>query len=72
MDFCGLREKVSALNNSLSGMNKAGQKQVKKLQEEYLPHLAKYESQLEDRNSFSKTDKDTTFMHKKRAIETRL
>ena len=53
-------------------MNKAGQKQVKKLQEEYLPHLAKYESQLEDRNSFSKTDKDTTFMHKKRAIETRL
>ena len=61
MDSCGLREKVSALNKRLSGMNKAEQKQVKKLQEEYLPRLAKYESQLEklgDRNSFSKTDED--------------
>ncbi len=28
-------------------MNKAEQKQVKKLQEEYLPRLDKYESQLE-------------------------
>ena len=42
-------------------MNKAEQKQIKKLQEEYLLRLAKYESQLEklgDRNSFSKTDED--------------
>ena len=49
-------------------MNKAEQKQVKKLQEEYLPRLAKYESQLEklgDRNSFSKTDEDATFMRMK-------
>ena len=68
MDSCGLREKVSALNKRLSGMNKAEQKQVKKLQEEYLPRLAKYESQLEklgDRNSFSKTDEDATFMRMK-------
>lgn len=39
-----------------------------KLQEEYLPRLAKYESQLdklEDRNSFSKTDEDATFMRMK-------
>ena len=49
-------------------MNKAEQKQIKKLQEEYLPRLAKYESQLEklgDRNSFSKTDEDATFMRMK-------
>lgn len=49
-------------------MNKTEQKQVKKLQEEYLPRLAKYESQLEelgDRNSFSKTDGDATFMRMK-------
>ena len=68
MDSCGLREKVSALNKRLSGMNKAEKKQVKKLQEEYLPRLAKYESQLEklgDRNSFSKTDEDATFMRMK-------
>ena len=44
MDSCGLREKVGALNKRLSGMNKAEQKQIKKLQEEYLPRLAKYES----------------------------
>ena len=36
MDSCGLREKVSALNKRLSGMNNAEQKQIKKLQEEYL------------------------------------
>ena len=68
MDSCGLREKVSALNKRLCGMNKAERKQVKKLQEEYLPRLAKYESQLEklgDRNSFSKTDEDATFMRMK-------
>ena len=68
MDSCGLREKVGALNKRLSGMNKAEQKQIKKLQEEYLPRLAKYESQLEklgDRNSFSKTDEDATFMRMK-------
>ena len=68
MDSCGLREKVSALNKRLSQMNKVKQKHVKKLQEEYLPRLAKYESQLKklgDRNSFSKTDEDATFMRMK-------
>lgn len=68
MGSCGLREKVSALNKRLSEMNKAEQKQVKKLQDEYLPCLAKYESQLEtleDRNSFSKADGDVTFMRMK-------
>ena len=51
-------------------MNKAEKKQVKKLQEENLPRLAKYESQLEklgDRNSFSKHDDYATFMRMKEA-----
>ena len=65
MDSCVLREKVSALTQRLSVMNKAEQKQVKKLQEEYLSRLARYKSQLDkigDRNSFSKTDEAATFM----------
>ncbi len=63
-----LREKVNSLNRRLSQMNKAGQKQIKQLQEDYLPRLAKYESQIEklaDRNYFSKTDEDATFMRMK-------
>lgn len=49
-------------------MNKAEQKQVKQLQEDYLPRLEKYESQLEklgNRNSYSKTDESATFMRMK-------
>ena len=68
MDSCGLREKVSTLTQRLSVMNRAEQKQVKKLQEEYLSRLARYESQLDklgDRNSFSKTDEAATFMRMK-------
>lgn len=40
----------------------------KKLKEDYLPRLQKYESHQEtfgDRNSFSKTDPDATFMRMK-------
>ncbi|GER67742.1 hypothetical protein BpJC4_22130 [Weizmannia acidilactici] len=40
----------------------------KKLKEDYLPRLKKYEAQLEifgDRNSYSKTDHDATFMRMK-------
>ena len=68
IDSRELREKVSALNKQLSGMNKAEEKQLQKLQEDYLPRLEKYESQLEklgDRNSYSKTDEDATFMRMK-------
>lgn len=68
IDSKELREKVSALNKQLSGMNKAEEKQLQKLQEDYLPRLEKYESQLEklgDRNSYSKTDEDATFMRMK-------
>ena len=47
MDSCGLREKVSALNKRLSGMNKAEQKQIKSYSGTSLPCLAKYGPQLE-------------------------
>lgn len=68
IDSTLLREKVSALNKRLSTMNKAEQKQVQQLQEDYLPRLEKYELQLEklgDRNSYSKTDESATFMRMK-------
>ena len=68
IDSTLLREKISALNQRLCTMNKAERKQVKQLQEDYLPRLEKYESQLEklgDRNSYSKTDEDATFMRMK-------
>lgn len=42
-----LREKASAPNKQLSRMNKAEEKQLQKLQEDYLPRLEKYESQSE-------------------------
>jgi hypothetical protein len=44
------------------------QKKLAELQQEYLPRLEKYENQLEtleDRNSYSKTDTDATFMRMK-------
>lgn len=42
-----LREKGTAPNKQLSRMNKAEEKQLQKLQEDYLPRLEKYESQSE-------------------------
>jgi transposase len=63
-----LRSKVKELNARLDKMDKIEFKQVKQLQEDYLPRLEKYESQLEklgDRNSYSKTDEDATFMRMK-------
>lgn len=59
-----LRSKVKELNLR---MDKIERKQVKQFQEDYLPRL-KYEEQLEklgDRNSYSKTDKDATFIRMK-------
>ncbi|MEL3961140.1 IS1182 family transposase [Lysinibacillus endophyticus] len=44
------------------------QKSVKKIREDFIPRMAKYKEQKElfgDRNSFSKTDKDATFMRMK-------
>jgi len=63
-----LRTKVNDLNSRLDKMDKIEQKQVKQLQDDYLPRLEKYENQLEqlgDRNSYSKTDPDASFMRMK-------
>lgn len=63
-----LHSKVKELNARLDKMDKIERKQVRQLQEEYLPRLEKYEEQLEklgERNSYSKTDEDATFMRMK-------
>jgi transposase len=63
-----LKEKVSQLNKQRSKLDKKQQTQLKKLESEALPRLAKYEQQLETpgtRNSYSKTDTDATFMRMK-------
>lgn len=63
-----LRKEIDALNKRLVNANKAQAKALKKLKEEHLPRLEKYEEQLEtlgNRNSYSKTDTDATFMRMK-------
>ncbi len=63
-----LRDRLSALNEKLKEASKPTQKQLKKLREEHLPRLEKYEKQLAalgERNSYSKTDVDATFMRLK-------
>lgn len=63
-----LRSKVKELNSRLDKMDKIERKQVKELQEDYLPRLEKYESELEKlatRNSYSRTDEHATFMRMK-------
>lgn len=63
-----LEEKITALNKRLIEPTKQEQKALKKLKEEALPKLQKYEQQLAtlgDRNSYSKTDPDATFMRMK-------
>lgn len=68
IDSVLLEEKIRLLNASRSELNKKQQKQVKQLEQDALPRLKKYEQQLDilgDRNSFSKTDTDATFMRMK-------
>lgn len=68
IDSKELKEKLKVLNSKLKESTKATQKQIKKLQEEHLPKLESHENHLEilgDRNSYSKTDKDATFMRLK-------
>lgn len=63
-----IKEKLSQLNARLKEPDKKTQKKLADLQQEYLPRLEKYENQLdilENRNSFSKTDVDATFMRMK-------
>lgn len=68
IDSTQLKERLSELNERLRETGKATQKQLKKLREEHLPRLEKYEKQLAtlgERNSYSKTDEDATFMRLK-------
>lgn len=63
-----LKEKLSQLNKKLKEPAKKIAKELQKLQEEHLPRLEKYEKNLEilgNRNSYSKTDPDATFMRMK-------
>lgn len=63
-----LKKKLSELNTKLKESDKSTKKQLKKLEEEHLPRLERYENDLETlgkRNSYSKTDVDATFMRLK-------
>lgn len=63
-----LGEKIKELNTRLGELTRHQKKQVKKLEKEHLPRLRNYEQQLDilgDRNSYSKTDTDATFMRMK-------
>jgi transposase len=63
-----LQSKIEQLNQNIDKLNKKQQKNLNQLKNEHLPRLQKYENQLDtlgDRNSFSKTDTDATFMRMK-------
>jgi hypothetical protein len=69
IDAKELKDKLADLNNGLyTNTSKSTQKQLDKLEHEFLPRLEKYEQQLTtlgERNSYSKTDEDATFMRLK-------
>jgi transposase len=68
IDSMIIKEKLSQLNARLKEPDKNTQKKIAALQQEYLPRLEKYETQLKilgTRNSYSKTDSDATFMRMK-------
>lgn len=63
-----IKDKLSQLNARLKETDKQTQKKLAELQQSHLPRLEKYENQLEtleNRNSYSKTDTDATFMRMK-------
>jgi transposase len=63
-----LREKLAELNKRLKEPTKKQARELRKLQDEHLPKLEKYEGDLKTlgrRNSYSKTDTDATFMRMK-------
>ena len=63
-----LKEKINKLNKSLEKRSKSVEKQLSDLDKKHIPRLEKYEEQLEtmgQRNSYSKTDPDATFMRMK-------
>jgi len=68
IDTTLLKETLAKLNTKLKQSSKTVAKQIETLQKEHLPRLEKYENQLNilgDRNSYSKTDTDATFMRLK-------
>ena len=68
VDSTMLQEKIDELNKRVSEMTKQQKKELKKLQVEHIVRLERYEKQLKtlgDRNSYSKTDIDATFMRMK-------
>lgn len=72
IDSEDLEKKVKELDERLAedeeNNDKQLQKAVKKIKDDYLPRLQKYEEQeqkLGNRNSYSKTDPDATFMRMK-------
>lgn len=63
-----LRERLSQLNKRLKDPDRKQAKELARLQAEHLPKLEQYEQSLEtlgERNSYSKTDPDATFMRMK-------
>ena len=63
-----LQKKVDQLNKRVSELNKQQKKELRKLEIEHVVRLERYEKQLEilgERNSYSKTDTDATFMRMK-------
>jgi transposase len=63
-----LQKKIDQLSKHINDLSKPEQKAIKHLKEKDLPRLRKYKVQLEimgERNSFSKTDTDATFMRMK-------
>ena len=70
-DSQALQQTITQLNQEVSEQlteNKTLKKQIKQLEKEYLPKLAKYEEQerlLNGRSSYAKTDPDATFMRTK-------
>jgi len=68
IDSKALKERLDRINQKLKSPKKSIAKQLDKLAQEDLPKLEKYEMQLQvlgERNSYSKTDPDATFMRLK-------
>jgi hypothetical protein len=70
IDSQRLREKMEQLNERLRQRpeDRSLKKAVRKIEQDYLPRLEKYEEQekkLNGRSSYSKTDEDATFMRMK-------
>jgi hypothetical protein len=63
-----LKKKIAKINASNKNLSKEDKKAVKELENKHLLKLQEYENKLKilgNRNSFSKTDEDATFMRMK-------